>query len=393
MIRFNLMALTFWYLTMAFLNRISLFSLAGSSYDLSRLVGLTVICINIVMLPMVNYRKIPKAVLILVAMFSSHLFVEILIGGDINRSLGVFIRAFSSFVILIVFLGNADGHREEIERFLIGIAIYSSVFVIIQVILYRMNPSIAIAVFGSKAFLSSFSTLRAQGPLVSAGGSSSAMAIGVVILVGRSIAGRSRKWDIATLMVLSMGLFMNFTRTYVFILIVFVAAVFVYYKRFGLLAKIGAGIMVSAMIVGSAVGWSHITDRFRDLPGAGDASVSGNQMFQGRVLLSELILDDFKKSDPIEVLFGKGLYNSNRVLQRYFGVEASTHNDLLWLVSNCGLIGLILYLSVIISLVFGHRGNLSFLYGWRDHRDNRAPVSADDRCCIAREDEKPERIG
>jgi O-antigen ligase len=226
-----------------------------------------------------------------------------------------------------------------------------------------MNPSIAIATFGPKAFLLSFSTLRAQGPLVSAGGSSSAMAIGVVILVGRSIAGRSRKWNIVCLMVLTMGLFMNFTRTYVFILIVFVGAVFAYYKRLGLLAKIGAVIVVSALIVGSAVGWSHITDRFRDLPGAGEASVSENQMFQGRVLLTGLILDDFRKSDAIEVLFGKGLYNSNRVLQRYFGVEASTHNDLLWLVSNCGLIGLILYLGVILSLVFGHRGNFYFLYG------------------------------
>jgi hypothetical protein len=347
---------------MAFINRINLFSLAGSNYDLSRLVGLTIICINIVMLPFINFRKIPKAVLILVGMFSLHLFMEIFIGGDINRSLGIFVRTFSSLVILIVFLGNVTEHGEVVERFLIGIAIYSAVFVIIQVILHRINPSVADAVFGARAFVSSFSTFRAQGPLVSAGGSASAMAIGVVMLVRRSIAKRFQKWDIVILVVLTLGLFMNFTRTYVFMVVLFVGTVLLYYRRIGLLTKIAAVISVSVIIVGTSVGWSHITDRFRDLPVTGDIKVAENQMFQGRVLLSQLIWDDFKKSDATEILLGKGLYNSNRVLERYFGAAASTHNDLLWLVSNCGLVGLILYLGFIFSLLFGRKGDLSFHY-------------------------------
>jgi len=86
-------------------------------------------------------------------------------------------------------------------------------------------------------------------------------------------------------------------------------------------------------------------------------------MMQGRGLLIDVVWSDFKAKDAMRKLTGDGLYYTNKLLGKYFSVSgASTHNDFLWLLSNMGILGLLLYLSYYMTMAVSYQGTYKFLF-------------------------------
>lgn len=359
LIRLNVFALAIWYLLLPLAGKTVLMKFGGVDYDVSRLIGLAIIYGNTIMLPVLIRNNIPKGMLYSILAFLLYAFVHVFTSPNMSESLNIFIRIYSGFLIFILFCSYTHEDDEKlIERFLLFIGLYTAMYTIVQIILYKLNPGMALQFFGARAFVGSYSTIRPQGPLLSAGGSSSVIAISIILLLKKLLDRKFKSYYVILLLVMLAAMFVNFTRTYLFSLFVTTFGCFALYKRY-------KELMVSAILATfvivlflSIFGISPFLDRFKDVPGIAESNMKNEQLMQGRGLLVKVIYSDFEKKDIPSMILGDGLNYTNVVLGKYFHAseQISTHNDFMWLLSNMGIIGLVLYLVFYVVASLSYQG-------------------------------------
>lgn len=363
-IRINIVAIAIWFMMLPLAAKFSLFSLGGTKYDLSRLIGLAIVYGNTLFLPVAKFRKIPTPLLLASAFFLFYAAMLLLVGDHFTSSLNVFVRIYSGFLLLFVYCGfEYENKIELIEKLLLFMGLFTAVYTLAQFAAYHVSPHAAMSFFGKRAFVPSYSTIRPQGPLLSAGGSASVITLAFVLLLKRLIVGNFNRihWALSAIMALAM--MVNLTRTYLFMLVLIIVCCLLYYRRFMVLLRMGIATFALILISLFFVSPEHYLDRFKDVPGVASQDVSNKQMMQGRGLLMDIVWSDFKNKDFYRQITGDGLYYTNKLLGRHFSVaEASTHNDFLWLLSNMGVIGLLLYLLYYLAAAVSYRGKFRFLF-------------------------------
>ena len=360
---FNACALLIWCLLMPASKQLTIFELMGVDYDLSRIIGLWLVCINTLLVPVLPWRKVPRLVLFAGFMFLLHAFAHIFSGSGPIPSLNMFIRIYGGFILFFVFMmSRNDPSQNALSRVILILGIVNSIYIVIQYGLYNVNTDIAFNLFGPSGYLQSYNTIRPRGLLQSAGGSGAVMALAVSVLLKRQIEGGAGRRDLLLGGILCVGLLLKFTRTYVFVLPVLLFANIAYYKGFSrtiIITSSLAGVIVISTVI---VGIDHYSDRFRDIPMFSDETVKRRTAFMGRLVLADLIIEEYQELDMVNKVIGTDLYWTNRALSRHFGVEASTHNDFIWLMCNLGYIGLAFYAMFIWSLVKSYKFQHRFFY-------------------------------
>lgn len=363
-LRINVFVLAVWYVLLPFSGKLELFTFGGTTYDLSQLIGIGIIFFNSICLLFIDYRRIPTAIFFFSIFFVSYAGLLLLIGENFAQSVNVFVRIYSGFLLFFVFCGaKYDGKQRLIEQFLLFMGWYTAIYTIIQFFIYHIDPQLAIGVFTRDAFVSSYSTVRPQGPLLSAGGSASVLSLTFILILKKILNNEFRVMHCMLAIFMTIAFLMNMTRTYLFTLVVVFICTLMYYRMYKVIISIFVGSIL--LIAGSlaVVPPSHYFDRFKDVPGVADKNVKINQMMQGRGLLMEIIWNDFKEKNVYRKISGDGLYHTNKILSKYFSVpDASTHNDFLWLLSNMGIFGLVLYLLYYFLGVMSYHGNDKILF-------------------------------
>lgn len=363
-IQINVVAIALWYLLLPFAGKLAIFTLGGTVYDLSRIIGLAIIYGNTLILPTADFRRIPKLVLLSSVFFLAYATLLMVIEDNLVSSGNVLVRIYAGFILLFVFCGfRHDRKMELIEKLLLFMGAFTAIYTLGQFVLYQVSPELAVSFFGKRAFVPSYSTIRPQGPLLSAGGSASVITISFILLLKRVMDRNFKRVHLTISVLMTLALLVNLTRTYLFMLILITVCCLIYYQRFKALLMMGLGATMIVLISFAVVPPSHYLDRFKDVPGVSAQDVNNKQMMQGRGLLMDLVWSDFKSKDIYRQLTGDGLYYTNKFLGRYFSVaEASTHNDFLWLLSNMGIIGLALYLLYYLAAAVSYRGNYKLLF-------------------------------
>jgi len=363
-IRLNVIAIALWYLLLPFAGKLSLFNLGGVRYDISRVIGLGIIYGNTLLLPTINIKKIPVLVLLSAFFFLMYAAILLFIGGYFVQSLNMLIRIYSGFLLFFIYCGFYYEHKMEIvEKLILVIGLYAASFTIIQFVLYEIDPAFAVSLFAKRAFVASYSTVRPQGPLLSAGGSASVMTIAFILILKKFLQRDLTNRHILIAVVMGMAMLLNLTRTYLFPLVIITIACLIFYRHFKALAIIISALFILIFVSFSFIPPSHYLDRFKDVPGFAGKNVSKKQMMQGRGLLVNIVWTDFKKKGVSRQIIGDGLCYTSNFLGRYFSVaEASTHNDFLWLLSNMGILGLLLYLIYYMAMGVSYQGSYKFLY-------------------------------
>jgi hypothetical protein len=363
-IRLNIGAIALWFMTLPFAAKLSIFSLGGTIYDLSRLIGLGIVYGNTLFLPLANFRKIPAPLLIASTFFLLYAAILLAIGDNFSNSLNVFVRIYSGFLLLFVFCGFEHKHKMElIENLLLFMGIFTAAYTLIQFATYSISPNAAVSFFGGRAFVPSYSTIRPQGPLLSAGGSASVITIAFILLLKRLIVGNFSRVHSILSGIMALAMLVNLTRTYLFMLVLITIACLICYRRIQVLFTLTVVSIVLILLSFAVVPPSHYLDRFKDVPGMSSEDVSNKQLMQGRGLLMDIVWSDFKTKDIYRQLIGDGLFYTNKLVGSHFNqAEASTHNDFLWLLSNMGVMGFTLYLLYYLSAMVSYRGKFRFLF-------------------------------
>ena len=363
-IRLNVIAIALWYFLLPFAGKLVIFSLGGIKYDISRIIGLGIIYGNTFLLPTINIKKISMLVLLSAFFFLSYATILLFLGGYLDQSFNMLIRVYSAFLLFFIYCGFDYEHKTEIiEKLILVMGLYVAFFTLVQFVLYKINPAFAISLFAKRAFVASYSSIRPQGPLLSAGGSASVMTSAFILLLRKYFQRGLSKQHILLAVIMGMAMLLNLTRTYMFPLVFITVACLIFYRRFKALAIIMSTLFVLIFVSFSFIPPAHYLDRFKDVPGFAGKNVSKKQMMQGRGLLIDIVWSDFKAKDAMRKLTGDGLYYSNKLLGRYFSVsEASTHNDFLWLLSNMGILGLLLYLLYYMAMAVSYHGSYKFLF-------------------------------
>lgn len=359
LIRLNVFALAVWYLLLPFAGKTVLMKFGGVDYDVSRIIGLAIIYGNTIMLPVFIRNNITKGVLYSIMAFLLYAFVHVFTSPNMSGSLNIFVRVYSGFLIFVLFCSYTHEEDEKlIERFLLLIGLYTAMYTIVQIILYKFNQEMALQFFGPRAFVGSYSTVRPQGPLLSAGGSSSVIAISIILLLKKLFDRKFKPYYVILLLVMLAALFVNFTRTNLFPLFVMTFGCFVLYKRYKELIVSAVLAMFVILLYMSIFGTAPFMDRFKDVPGVGEDSVKNEQLMQGRGQLVKIVYSDLKKKDIPSIILGDGLNYTNVVLGKYYHTsgDISTHNDFMWLLSNMGIIGLVLYLMFYVAASLSYQG-------------------------------------
>jgi hypothetical protein len=363
-IRVNAVALVLWYVLLPFAGKLALFELGGTVYDVSRVIGLFIVYGNTILLFKVNYGKIPRLILLSSFLFLIYAACHVFTGSNFINSINVFVRVYSGFLLLLIFCGcGGDERKEIIEKLLIFMGVLTGIYILAQFAMYKINPGFATQLLGDRAYVASYSLVRPQGLLLSAGGSSSVMAVALIVLLRKILVHEFTRVHSLLASFMIAALLINFTRTYVFTLIPIFLLCLAYYRGFkALTATVSLGVVV-LLLSFLFIDPSQYIDRFKDLPGMSAKGVSNQQLMQGRGLLMDILWKDFSKKDTLSQLTGNGLYYTNRLLGKYFSVrEVSTHNDFLWLLSNMGLLGMLLYLCFFASAAVSYRGKFRLLF-------------------------------
>jgi len=371
LISFNVIALIIWYIILPFVGKTEIIQFGDIDYDISRLLGIAIVYINTIFVFFTDFSKIPKPVCVSAIIFMTYAAINVIINDNFIKSLYVLVRVYSGFLLLFIFCGANEKQIRLIEIMLLSIGAFTACYIIGQFALYKINPGYAIQLMGERALVPSYSydVVRPQGPILSAGGSSSVISLALILLLRKMLIGELSRWHVVLGSFMTLALLLNFTRTYVFIIFLIFFINLIFYKKYKALTIV---LMIFVMVITVSfvfLSSSHYTDRFEDLPGIASKGVVKEQLMQGRLLLIDIVWKDFVKQNIYRKLFGNGLYYPYKLLGNYFyGQEVSTHNDFMWLLSTMGIIGLILYILFYISAAISYQGEyvvlfLSFLIG------------------------------
>jgi len=327
--------------------------LKSGNGDASRAIGVLIVVITggLAAMSMLTRRQVTTLVplsMLLVLYFLCRFAPDNAWGSAV-----VWIRAAGSFFLFSFFLQFL--RKEQTPRCM-DIIVYLgagfAAYTIVEFVLFNLNTHLAYAIFGQDAYwggLVGQHVLRPAGPLNSIGGSASVISMGIMAL-----HLRWREWQktrrIITLGVLLVGMYFNFTRTFVFLLIGYFAII--YLQKGGLKAALKLPLIVVAIGIAIVpiIGVDRIVDRLSDIPIIGSGKI-GQGAFEGRDVLLEITLTKFYGGKP-NYVFGNGLSWSEDAITSHFShltdtMEGSTHDDMVWLFVNTGVIGVALYLLFI----------------------------------------------
>jgi len=357
-----------WFATLPLSATYSLGVIGGVELTISRLVGILVVIYVSLNLLLARKSKIPTHLWWAVVIFILYMFTHVFFGADWLGDLGVFIRAYGSFALLLYLLCVLnDSKAELIKNVLIFLAVLTAVYTIVQYFIFSISPSLAIEIFGRQAFWGQGSgTVRPGGLLLAAGGSASIMCMGVVLILKRYIERNFNSRLLFYLVVIVLGLGLNFTRTFVFLLVPFILIVLVKYGKWkGVFLYAIVGILSIGFLV-NFLGADRFINRFNDIPLISSEKTE-KPAFEGRSLLIKIVLDAYKNESFFNQTFGQDYRWASRQIESYYKRaysmrtgESSTHNDFIWLLSIQGWFGLLLYVIVVTSLILSIKGRQKF---------------------------------
>jgi len=327
--------------------------LKAGNGDASRAIGVVIVIVTGVLSTMSMLTRRQVTYLVPLSTVLVLYFLCRIAPDDAWGSAVVWIRAAGSFFLFSFFLQFL--RKEQTPRCLDLVAYLGAGFAaytILEFVLFNISTHLAYAIFGPDAFWGGRvgeHVLRPTGPLNSIGGSASIISMGILAL-----HLRWRAWPktrrLAVLAVMLVGMYFNFTRTFVFLLIGYFAII--YLQKGGLKAALKLPLIIAAagIAIVPIVGIDRIADRLSDIPIIGSGKI-GQGAFEGRDVLLEITLTKFYGGKP-NYVFGNGLSWSQDAITSHFShltdtMEGSTHDDMVWLFVNTGVVGVALYLLFI----------------------------------------------
>lgn len=304
-------------------------------------------------------RKIPTLyykLYIISSLFLLYCFLHIFNGNTLTN-LATFFRIYGSFALLFSFLTITSFPlilKLERKMFLLGVI--CAAYVILQAVIYRVSPTFAVNLFGENQYWGVFGqSVRPRGLLGSVGGSASLISTALIIYIKRSTLAQTCSLDKVLTLVLVVGLMVIFTRTFVFLLLAFSV---LYYMLIMDFKKLAGLLSAAFLIVFIYIAYSpeKFYERISDLPGISSNITNTDQLFKGRLYLSKLPLQEFENQNILNWVWGNNLNFSTDVLVGHYiaameeSIQSSTHNDIVWLLVNLGVIGLCIYLFFIFKL-------------------------------------------
>src|SRR6266700_98005 len=99
---------------------------------------------------------------------------------------------------------------------------------------------------------------------------------------------------------------------------------------------------ISGVVVQSLTRYSH----------EGEAITTGSldAITSGRITTDSVALDAYIAASPIEWLFGMGVFSSAEVTEQNQGISSVVHNDFLAMLIECGIVGFVGYLFLLVTL-------------------------------------------
>lgn len=351
--------LTVWFLLMPVLSRIVLIQ----DYTLSRILGLFIIFINTVLFPFHKLRLVYLPVLLSVTTFILYCIMLTIVYPSPSAYDTLF-RLYGWQLLLIVFLiriGPSNIHI--VKAAIISVGVICALYTIVQYVVYLLDPHFAIQLWGVRGIVIDHSTLRPQGLLGSAGGSAFLISFPLILFLKEVLTKHIGSYRAFLSIVLLIGLLLNFTRTAIFLLAVFMIINLLIYRQF---VRMFVLVLFTLCVTATTllfVDYNRYTDRFTDLKWSEEMSDSDRNRFAaGRLLLLSVVLDKYRGLPFQDKLIGKGLHWTNSIIKETFGIEGNAHNDMIWLLSNVGYIGTILYLLIVYSLSVMHKYKWTLFY-------------------------------
>jgi len=170
---------------------------------------------------------------------------------------------------------------------------------------------------------------------------------GVGVLVCGVLLGRRRYIYIIVIVALITCTYLTGYRTAwigmgVLIAVVMLAAVRSRFAKLVALLATFSLLPISGVVVQSLTRYSHEDEAITT--GSLDAITSG------RITTDSVALDGYVAGNPIEWLFGMGVFSSGEVQAQNLGVGFGVHNDILAVLIECGVVGLVGYLFLLVML-------------------------------------------
>lgn len=369
-----LLILLSWYILFPILNNVGVGNIAGINLDLSRVYGFTIVGLVTLLFVLRSIGRAPMPIVFWVIIFNLYMFGHVFLSGATSQGMSDFIRAFGGFIILLFFLQDQSiSTAARMRKFLIAISVITAIYVIVQSLLYKLDQSLAYDLFGRDQFWGADGqeVVRPRGLLESAGGSASAITIGIVLYLKNWMTRRLKSIEFLMLGILCTGLLFNFTRTFVFLLLVFTLLIMTrpgHYRRFVAFSVI---MIVVATAYIAFVGWERVATRFADIPVFTAQPQDRDVLLKGRLELTDMAVAQFSQLSWIEKIVGMGMGWSAHALNEAYKAEygrqfsaTSTHNDFLWLVMNLGFVGLSIYLVLISTTIMTYKGPDARFFVW-----------------------------
>jgi len=352
-----------WYLMMPFTKSFSLGKFGQIDLNLSRLMGIIVVIMCSALIPFMiretkSFRLLFSAFLLIVLCFAN-VFIDTIP----QKTITVFIRIYGGVLLLLFFAPSMSAiNVVKIRKCITLIATATAIFTVIQFILIKISFSLAVKIFGIDSFWMGTEIIRPRGLIESVGGSAAVMTTGLLCIFFNSLKGKVRISDYLLISIIVFGLLLNFTRTYVFLIPIFIFINLTAYKRYT--KSIGLAFLFLAVLGVSIgiIGLNTVNERFDDLPGFNSGNVKRQNLFMGRVELFEDVWSEFLNNDVINKLIGSGLNWTGNTLKKKYGIEASTHNDFVWLIGNLGILGCLVYLLFLFSILTSYKNTDKFFF-------------------------------
>ncbi|SDJ66839.1 O-antigen ligase family protein [Microbulbifer yueqingensis] len=280
--------------------------------------------------------------------FLLNCLVRIPVGHDVAEDVATFIRILGGFVIFFAFLTVACPMRLiRFERRLFILGAICALYTLVQASAYIASPAAAMSFFGLDQYWGAGGeALRPRGLLMSIGGSASLMSISLLIYYRWYTVGTVSRLETVLFFLVLAGLASNFTRTFILCIVIFIFLHLFVTGRFQKLWMATLGLVLSVVVV-TLLFPDRVMDRLSDIPFVGKGQES-EEFFEGRFVLAGIAWDAFASEGIANYIFGNGLnFSSNAIMEVFRGQEktmqSSTHNDVVWLLVNLGVVGTILY--------------------------------------------------
>ena len=363
---FILYTIFFWYVGSPLLKTVE----PINGLDLSQIVGAFIVLLLTKSLFTISFGAIPQKLLFSVFIFLTALFVNVFTGPDYLESFLIFFRIYGGMCILVFFYCIPDKEIiEKTQKFIVIISTITALYTIFQFVTYKIDVHFAYKIFGEDSFLISFSTVRPRGLINSAGGSASIMSLGIIIFIHKLINDKLIQRDKFVAIVILCGLLLNLTRTFIFSLCIFSILIFFHYGEYKKFVKI----MIASVLVFAVLflyfGGERFLDRLNDIPIFSSRVVKQEEAFMGRNRLMQIPLNKYKNVNLFNKIIGNGLAWSTNQIKGYYirffpnrSLQASTHNDFVWLLCNVGLMGLFAYLFFCWAILITYKFQLKFFF-------------------------------